>query len=76
LKSRSRRREEEERGVTENGQNAKIYREKERNTYQIVKMRKLKRSRRREEERRAGAGGERRRGKEKNRNRRREEGSY
>jgi len=37
LKRRSRRREEEEREVTEKGQNAKIYREKDRNTHQIVK---------------------------------------
>ena len=40
MKRRSRR-EEEERGVTENDQNAKICREKERNTHQIVKNAKI-----------------------------------
>jgi hypothetical protein len=41
LESRSRRRGKEERGVTEKGQNAKICREKERNTYQIAKNAKI-----------------------------------
>ena len=54
-----RRREEEERGITKKGQNAKIYREKERNTHHIAKNAKTGRG---EEERRRGGEEERRRG--------------
>jgi len=63
LKRRSRRREEEERGVTENDQNVKICREKERNTHQIVKNAKIgegQEKRGEEERRRVGTGGEKR----------------
>jgi len=51
LERGSRRREEEERGVTKMGQNAKIFREKDRNTHQIAKNVKTG------EEERRGAGG-------------------